>query len=405
MRKASPFNDCVRFGCLLVGVLGKLGWLPIRQHKLRFRKKALGAIGAIQRLDGLVLPTDHHWDRRGFSLFGPLDIAAALSKRHCHGNRSLHRRAWSELVRLGTAHSGDKLQSLFRFVCSKCDLPRGPVFKNPSPDLHRQHAANARRHDRVGFADSVRKRSGTRRTVLHHCEQRRKRLAKSTARIQRLRSDFVHVPPQSSKAVSVIIRTVQNADELHAVRRLHHDSWVQEGYREPDSSGIINRSPEFDTDCNTTVFAASENEQIVGTNTLTIDGPLGVPMDHGLKHHVDEIRASCNVMAASWRISTLPGYRGSRNLVIRLIIHTIEAAQEQNVDTCIFLFNKKHERVYKRLIGATTHGDGGAPFADAPRWHSVLMRLDMSQSDYIELLGKLRAMTSKKVAERAECDS
>jgi hypothetical protein len=173
------------------------------------------------------------------------------------------------------------------------------------------------------------------------------------------------------------VTRVTEAFELDAVYRLTHDAWVEEGLIEPQPSGRMVRHPELDSDRDTHVLVAKGPDgSVLGTNSITFDGPLGLPMDHGLKGQVDKIRATVQRLAGSWRIATVLDCRSRISVLSALIIKTIDIAEELNVDSCLFLFAKRHERVYQKLIGARTICSSPGFYPDAPLWTPVLMRVD-----------------------------
>ena len=179
--------------------------------------------------------------------------------------------------------------------------------------------------------------------------------------------------------MALMIRPVADGSELDTVYRLHHDSWVGEGYLDARPDGRLVHHPELDANRNTVILVAIEDRSIVGTNSLTLDGPLGVPMDHGLCDEVDRIRAEGHTVMASWRIATEPTCRNRMTVVLALIEETAKWLVASGGTTCIYLFSKCHERIYRKLISATTICDVGAFYPDAPKWHGVLMRTDAKQ--------------------------
>lgn len=199
---------------------------------------------------------------------------------------------------------------------------------------------------------------------------------------------------RKSTRTRVLIRPVATADELDQVYRLHHDSWVHEGHLAALPSGRIIRHPELDVDRNTVILAAFEDGKVVGTNTATLDGPLGVPMDHGLKHELDAIRQEGHKLMASWRIATHPSYRNRTSLILQLIAETADWGHRLGGSACVYLFAKRHERVYQRLVSARTICDAGFFYPDAPRWHATLMRTDaasLGPDGFRNLADRLRA--------------
>ena len=69
-------------------------------------------------------------------------------------------------------------------------------------------------------------------------------------------------------------------------------------------------------------------------------------------------------------------FRRTRLVLSALIIKTIDIAELWEVETCLFLFAMRHERIYQRLIGARTICYRPGFYSDAPLWTPALMRVD-----------------------------
>lgn len=152
----------------------------------------------------------------------------------------------------------------------------------------------------------------------------------------------------------MVIRPITDNQELDKVYGLTHTSWVESGLVLPQPNGRIIHHPHLDASKDTTILVAIEDGIIVGTNSITIDGPSGLHVDHGFKDETDVIRAEGNRLASSWRVATLPEYRSRSSLFKALVKATVRLAIEKDVDTCLFLFPPKHESIYQRLINAKT---------------------------------------------------
>jgi len=173
------------------------------------------------------------------------------------------------------------------------------------------------------------------------------------------------------------VSPAESAADLDLVYKLTHDAWVDEGLIEPRPSGRMIRHPELDNNEKTIVLLArDENGTCIGTNSITMDSPLGLPMDHGLKDQVDSVRAQLGTIAGSWRIATAPVCRSRVSVLSALIIKTIDIAESWEVDSCLFLFAMRHERIYQKLIGARTICHRPGFYSDAPLWTPALMRVD-----------------------------
>src|SRR5262245_29486021 len=76
-----------------------------------------------------------------------------------------------------------------------------------------------------------------------------------------------------------IIRPIRDLAELQQVYRLTHDCYVENGYVKPHPTGMIVHYPQFDHIPETTILVAVINGRIVGSVSLTQDGPGGFSID------------------------------------------------------------------------------------------------------------------------------
>jgi len=171
----------------------------------------------------------------------------------------------------------------------------------------------------------------------------------------------------------------RDARDLDCVYCLTHDAYLAKGYCLPQPQGRLIHYPHLDGIPETTVLIAILNGGIAGTNSLTLDGPCGLHVDHDFKPECDAIRAEGRRLAASWRIATSASLRSETRVVLALIQETVRQALLAGVETCVFTFNPRHERIYKRLLNMQTVAarlESVAGLANAP---AVFMRLDMER--------------------------
>ncbi len=174
----------------------------------------------------------------------------------------------------------------------------------------------------------------------------------------------------------VIIRPILGEHELDRVYQLTYDAYVERGYCEEHPSRRLIHYPHLDRIPETTVLVAVVDGKIVGTNSWTLDGPNGLHVDKDFHAETRVVRSEGRRLAASWRIATSSCFRAERKVVMALIQQTCQGIVAANVDTSIFTFNPRHERIYQRLLNmktiATSAGTNGLRNAPA-----VLMRLDL----------------------------
>jgi len=173
-----------------------------------------------------------------------------------------------------------------------------------------------------------------------------------------------------------MIRPVCEDGELEDVYRLTHDAYAERGYIKASSDGRLIHNRELDGIAETTVVVVVADGIVLGTNTLTLDGPKGLSVDKDFKEESDQVRAEGRTLASSWRLVTRTGYRDERKIVMGLIGETLRLGLSHGVTTCLFSLNPRHERVYSRLLNMKTiaRSDAIVGFANAP---AVLMRMDI----------------------------
>ncbi len=175
---------------------------------------------------------------------------------------------------------------------------------------------------------------------------------------------------------SLVVRPAGNHFELEQVYRLTYEAYVERGYCRPKPDGKLVHYPQFENISETTVLVALLQKQVMGTVSLTLDGPLGTPMDSDFKATCDTVRAEGLRLAASWRIVTQHSFRGQRQVVMALIGEVVRCAFEDfDLDTFLCSFHPRHESIYRRLLGMRTiaRSEGTRGLHGAP---AVLMRCD-----------------------------
>ena len=179
-----------------------------------------------------------------------------------------------------------------------------------------------------------------------------------------------------AEAAAIQVRPIQNNAELEYIYRLCHDVYAERGYCAPQPDGRLVHYPHLDGIAQTTVLVALIDGEIVGTNSFTLDGPQGLHVDSDFRSECDAIRREGRALGASWRIATRLACRSERNVVMALIQETVRLFVESGVQTSVFTFNPRHERIYQRLLNMKTiaRSDGTHGLNNAP---AVLMRLDV----------------------------
>lgn len=167
--------------------------------------------------------------------------------------------------------------------------------------------------------------------------------------------------------------SIAKSKDMDDVYKLVHDEYVIMKYCDPQPDGMFKHYPHLDNISATSVFIIKDDEKIVGTNSITLDSPAGLPVDEDFPKEVQKIRQECQsnniILASSWRLVTCTQAR--RNgftmfMFINLIEQTIKTAIERNVNTCLFIVNPKHKKFYHKFLGLETIIIGNCHSVDAP---------------------------------------
>ncbi len=116
----------------------------------------------------------------------------------------------------------------------------------------------------------------------------------------------------------VTVKQAETREELEAAYRLVHQSYMEAGYMAPHPSGLRVRA--FEVLPQTATFIAVENGDVIGTISLIVDSPLGLPMEESYRAEVSALRRQGRKIA---EVSSLAVTKGSRNLPHYLRPHLI----------------------------------------------------------------------------------
>ena len=144
--------------------------------------------------------------------------------------------------------------------------------------------------------------------------------------------------------------------DMWSVWKLTYDVYLEEGYCQPNDSGILQHYPHLDNIPETTVFCTKDDDGILqGTNSLTKDGPRGLHTEICFPEETAAVRYECYqnnlILGASWRIVTSPNNRGKCRVLMDLLSTSYAfLIQESAINVCLFTFNPKHVDTYKKLF-------------------------------------------------------
>ncbi|WP_196159102.1 GNAT family N-acetyltransferase [Reinekea sp. G2M2-21] len=149
-----------------------------------------------------------------------------------------------------------------------------------------------------------------------------------------------------------VLYRLANETDMESVYRLTHDSFVQAGLSKIQKTRQLVHFPELDGITETKVIVAEVDNKIVGTNSITFDSSAGVHTDKFFPEETKLIRQEGRRLASSWRIAVEPEFRNQLKVLRALLKGTIEEALKADIETCLFTFYEKHERIYQKLINA-----------------------------------------------------
>ncbi len=151
--------------------------------------------------------------------------------------------------------------------------------------------------------------------------------------------------------VEATIRPVASEADLANIYRLVYDAYLEKGFIEPRNDPQLKYNAEMDDIPETTVLVVEGSGLLLGTVSVTVDGPAGMPADRDFKATADMVRGEGRKLAGVWRLVTRCGYTDERNLVMALIGEAVQQAMEKGVQSCLCAINPKHEHFYRRLLG------------------------------------------------------
>jgi hypothetical protein len=177
-------------------------------------------------------------------------------------------------------------------------------------------------------------------------------------------------------AAAIEIRQAGSASELEEVYRLTHDAYVEREYCRPRPDGRLVHYPHLEGIPETIVLIALLDGRVVGSVSVTLDGPRGLHVDQDFGDTCDAVRREGVRVCAAWRIVTRRSLRGERRVVMALIKATFSTAFGRLACRAMLCsFNPRHEGFYRRACGMETiaRRDSTRGLYNAP---AVLMRVD-----------------------------
>ncbi len=162
--------------------------------------------------------------------------------------------------------------------------------------------------------------------------------------------------------MSYSIEIVKDEKRLTDAYKLFKEGLVNVGDISPDVNLQAVSNPVLDYDQSTTVLAAWDVSEIIGTISLTIDSEKGLNTDHSFKIETDRVRSEEGRVASVWRMATKKPHNYGRRIVVDMIRKVCQIAVEQSVKVWLFTIATRFERVYARLISSKVIARGEVKF-------------------------------------------
>lgn len=190
--------------------------------------------------------------------------------------------------------------------------------------------------------------------------------------------------------MGIEIRPIRNAQELDAVYRLTHDNYVELGYAQPQPDGRLIHYPQFDHIAETMILVAVSEGQIIGSISVTIDGPRGLPEDIDFRPECNRLRKEGHIVGAVWRLITHKSHRTNFRLVLKMMEEMMFKQIMAGTTSLVFVVNPRHQGAYHKLFKAKSVYSkvGTEGLSNAP---GVLMRIDLPESlSRLDVLSQIR---------------
>lgn len=177
------------------------------------------------------------------------------------------------------------------------------------------------------------------------------------------------------------INKLKDFNRLPEISLLVRETFIESGLISDHFNSSADFYPHLNTIKETTILIAEQNGKIIGTNSMTTDSSVGLHTDSYFKEETDFIRKTeKKILGSSWRLATIHEYRNNIHLFLDLIQTSFHIAKEKHIETCLFVFNKKHEAFYKKLLDAETIAEKICTMDYEIKIPFVLMRTDTENS-------------------------
>lgn len=173
------------------------------------------------------------------------------------------------------------------------------------------------------------------------------------------------------------IRIATTKQEMEKVYRLTHDAYVDMNYAKPQPDGKLVHYPELENIPETTVMIADSGSRLLGTLSITLDGPMGLNTDRDFPQLTRQIRSQTDKLASCWRMATSKECRSKKSIVKDLLkVSVCYIFRQLEIETLLCTVNPCHERIYQLLFGFETIAKQDSSLQGLENAPAVLMRLE-----------------------------
>ncbi|HWB13935.1 MAG TPA: hypothetical protein VG826_32205 [Pirellulales bacterium] len=174
----------------------------------------------------------------------------------------------------------------------------------------------------------------------------------------------------------VVYKVASNQHERAGAFRLVHDAYVDAGLI-PRNVLQMRVMPQHLLPT-TAVFVASNNQRVIATMTLVVDGELGLPMESVYAHEVCAMRQRSRLGEVS-ALASVPAATAAANLdvVVGLMRLMAQFARRHGVDHLLVAVHPRHARFYRRCFGFKPFGSEKS-YPSVGNRLAVALRLDLS---------------------------
>lgn len=158
---------------------------------------------------------------------------------------------------------------------------------------------------------------------------------------------FARVDDEALQGLTV--RLAETIDEYVEAARLVYEGYRARGILDPHETGV--RVTPFLALPTTLIFVALREGRIVGTISVVLDGPAGLPMESIYRDELAALRASGRRIAEVGALCISPGLRGRGIAFLLNKAMALSARNFAHVDDLVIAVHPRAEDLYRALLG------------------------------------------------------